>query len=183
MRLGPSLIAITCFLSMLLDFPLHSDDVARTSKLQREVDRAMGKLPGAFVIVGPSGAGRLRRLWHGACCFRGRSEYCRETGTSVARNTQHTGDFFVAYATQVFAHMLFADVSNRNVFALAIPNRHTEYALGEENPRRYDDLKSDIENPRTWLSICHTIGGLSSCSVQCQRIPAHCFSCGIENEP
>jgi len=38
------------------------------------------------------------------------------------------------YATQVFAHMLFADVSNRNIFALAIPNRHTEYALGEENP-------------------------------------------------
>lgn len=36
---------------MLLPFPLHSDDSASPSKLQREVDSAMGKLPGAFVVV------------------------------------------------------------------------------------------------------------------------------------
>jgi hypothetical protein len=32
--------------------------------------------------------------------------------------------------------MLFADVSDRNIFTLAIPNRHTEYALDQENPLR-----------------------------------------------
>jgi cell division protein FtsI/penicillin-binding protein 2 len=36
---------------MLLPFPLHSDDSAAPSNLQREVDSAMGKLPGAFVVV------------------------------------------------------------------------------------------------------------------------------------
>ncbi len=36
---------------MLLAFPLRSDDVSAASKLQREVDRAIGKLPGAFVVV------------------------------------------------------------------------------------------------------------------------------------
>jgi len=36
---------------MLLAFPLRSDDVPAASQLQREVDRAMGKLPGAFVVV------------------------------------------------------------------------------------------------------------------------------------
>jgi hypothetical protein len=39
------------FLAMLLAFPLYSDDSATPSKLQREVDSAMGKLPGAFVVV------------------------------------------------------------------------------------------------------------------------------------
>jgi penicillin-binding protein 2 len=39
------------FLAMLLAFPLRSDDSATPSKLQREVDSAMGKLPGAFVVV------------------------------------------------------------------------------------------------------------------------------------
>jgi cell division protein FtsI/penicillin-binding protein 2 len=39
------------FLAVLLAFPLHSDDSATPSKLQREVDSAMGKLPGAFVVV------------------------------------------------------------------------------------------------------------------------------------
>jgi len=34
-----------------MGFPLRSDDVPAASKLQREVDRAMGKLPGAFVVV------------------------------------------------------------------------------------------------------------------------------------
>ena len=38
-------------LAMLLPFPLHSDDSAAPSKLQREVDRAMGKLPGTFAVV------------------------------------------------------------------------------------------------------------------------------------
>jgi RNA polymerase sigma-70 factor, ECF subfamily len=36
---------------MLLAFPLRSDDSATPSKLQRDVDSAMGKLPGAFVVV------------------------------------------------------------------------------------------------------------------------------------
>ena len=39
------------FLAMFLAFPLHSDDSASPSKLQREVDSAMGKWPGAFVVV------------------------------------------------------------------------------------------------------------------------------------
>jgi membrane peptidoglycan carboxypeptidase len=38
-------------LLVLLAFPLYSDDSANSSKLQREVDRAMGKLPGAFIVV------------------------------------------------------------------------------------------------------------------------------------
>jgi cell division protein FtsI/penicillin-binding protein 2 len=39
------------FLTMPLAFPLRSDDAGSASKLQREVDRAMGKLPGAIVVV------------------------------------------------------------------------------------------------------------------------------------
>lgn len=39
------------FLATLLAFPLHSGDSAIPAKLQREVDSAMGKLPGAFVVV------------------------------------------------------------------------------------------------------------------------------------
>jgi cell division protein FtsI/penicillin-binding protein 2 len=51
MRLKPPLIAMAFFLAMLQVFPLHSDDSAAPSKLQREVDNAMGKLSGAFVVV------------------------------------------------------------------------------------------------------------------------------------
>jgi cell division protein FtsI/penicillin-binding protein 2 len=39
------------FLAMLVAFPMHSDDSANPSKLQREVDDAMRKLPGAFIVV------------------------------------------------------------------------------------------------------------------------------------
>jgi len=39
------------FIAMLVAFPLHSGDSAIPAKLQREVDSAMGKLPGAFVVV------------------------------------------------------------------------------------------------------------------------------------
>jgi len=38
-------------LAMLVAFPMHSDDSANPSKLQREVDSALGNLPGAFVVV------------------------------------------------------------------------------------------------------------------------------------
>ena len=51
MSLKSSPIAIAFSLAMLLAFPLRSDDVSAASKLQREVDRAIGKLPGAFVVV------------------------------------------------------------------------------------------------------------------------------------
>src|SRR5260370_17726655 len=51
MSLKSSPIAIAFSLAMLLAFPLRSDDVPAASKLQREVDRAMGKLPVAFVVV------------------------------------------------------------------------------------------------------------------------------------
>jgi membrane peptidoglycan carboxypeptidase len=51
MRLKPSPIAMAFFLAMMLAFPLRSDDSAAKSNLQREVDRAMGKLPGALVVV------------------------------------------------------------------------------------------------------------------------------------
>jgi cell division protein FtsI/penicillin-binding protein 2 len=51
MRLRPSPVALTFFLTTLLASSLRSDDVASASKLQREVDRAMGKLPGAIVVV------------------------------------------------------------------------------------------------------------------------------------
>ena len=51
MSLKSSPIAIAFSLAMLLAFPLRSDDVPAASQLQREVDRAMGKLPGAFVVV------------------------------------------------------------------------------------------------------------------------------------
>ena len=44
-------MAVAFFLGLLLAFPLRSDDSARQSKLQREVDQAMGKLPGAIVMV------------------------------------------------------------------------------------------------------------------------------------
>ena len=39
------------FLALVLAFPLHSEDSPAPSKLQREVDSAIGKLPGAFVVV------------------------------------------------------------------------------------------------------------------------------------
>jgi penicillin-binding protein 2 len=39
------------FLAMLVALPLRPDDSATPTKLQREVDSAMGKLPGAFVVV------------------------------------------------------------------------------------------------------------------------------------
>ncbi len=48
-RSSPILLAFT--LILLLACPLPSDDVVSGSKLQTEVDRAMAKLPGAFVIV------------------------------------------------------------------------------------------------------------------------------------
>ena len=51
MRLRTSLVAIVVSLAMLLTFLLRSDDSSLASKLQREVDRAMGKLPGAFVVA------------------------------------------------------------------------------------------------------------------------------------
>lgn len=51
MRLKPPLIAMVFSLAMLLSFPMHSDDAATPSEMQREVDTAMGKLPGAFVVV------------------------------------------------------------------------------------------------------------------------------------
>src|SRR5260370_11757521 len=51
MSLKWSPVGIAFFLAMLLVFPVRSDDVPAASKLQREVDRAMGKLPGAFVVV------------------------------------------------------------------------------------------------------------------------------------
>jgi cell division protein FtsI/penicillin-binding protein 2 len=38
-------------LATALAFPVRPDESSLTSKLQREVDRAMGKLPGAFVVV------------------------------------------------------------------------------------------------------------------------------------
>ncbi len=38
-------------LAMLVAFPMHLDDSANPSKLQREVDSALGNLPGAFVVV------------------------------------------------------------------------------------------------------------------------------------
>ncbi len=38
-------------LAMLVALPMHSDDSANPSKLQREVDSALGNLPGAFVVV------------------------------------------------------------------------------------------------------------------------------------
>src|SRR5216684_4442098 len=44
-------MAMAFFLAMLEAFPLRSGDSATPSKLQREVDSAMGKLPGAFVVV------------------------------------------------------------------------------------------------------------------------------------
>lgn len=50
MRLKP-LIAMVFSLAILLPFPMPSDDAATASELQREVDAAMGKLPGAFVVV------------------------------------------------------------------------------------------------------------------------------------
>jgi cell division protein FtsI/penicillin-binding protein 2 len=44
-------IPIAFFLSALLAIPLRSGDSAAVSKLQREVDRSMGKVHGAFVVV------------------------------------------------------------------------------------------------------------------------------------
>ena len=44
-------MAIAFFLATLLAFPPHSDDSATSSKLQSEVDRAMGNVPGAFIVV------------------------------------------------------------------------------------------------------------------------------------
>jgi membrane peptidoglycan carboxypeptidase len=51
MRLRPSPIVMAFLLTTLVAFPLRSDDFASTSKLQHAVDRAMGKLPGALVVV------------------------------------------------------------------------------------------------------------------------------------
>jgi cell division protein FtsI/penicillin-binding protein 2 len=39
------------FLAMFVGLPLRPDDSTTPTKLQREVDSAMGKLPGAFVVV------------------------------------------------------------------------------------------------------------------------------------
>ena len=39
------------FFAILVTLPLRPDNSGTPSKLQREVDRAMGKLPGAFVVV------------------------------------------------------------------------------------------------------------------------------------
>jgi cell division protein FtsI/penicillin-binding protein 2 len=50
-RLKVSPIRIAFFLALLLAFPVRSEDSATASKLQREVDRVMGKLSGAFVVV------------------------------------------------------------------------------------------------------------------------------------
>jgi cell division protein FtsI/penicillin-binding protein 2 len=50
-RLKVSPLPIAFFLALLLAFPLRSDDSTTASKLQREVDRTMGKLPGGFVVV------------------------------------------------------------------------------------------------------------------------------------
>jgi penicillin-binding protein A len=44
-------IAMAFFLALFVALPLRPDDSATPSKLQREVDSAMGKLPGAFVIL------------------------------------------------------------------------------------------------------------------------------------
>src|SRR2546422_1486843 len=51
MRPSPTAVAITFLLATVLAFPLRPDESSLTSKLQREVDRAMGKLPGAFVVI------------------------------------------------------------------------------------------------------------------------------------
>jgi cell division protein FtsI/penicillin-binding protein 2 len=51
MRLRLSTIVTALFLLMLPVCQLHPDDSATTLKLQREVDRTMGKLPGAFVVI------------------------------------------------------------------------------------------------------------------------------------
>jgi cell division protein FtsI/penicillin-binding protein 2 len=51
MRVRPSLMALAFFLAMPLAFPLRTEDSGWALKLQREVDRAMGKLPGAIVVV------------------------------------------------------------------------------------------------------------------------------------
>jgi len=47
----PTPILIVLVLAMLLASPLRPDDRVAGSKLQTEVDQAMAKLPGAFVIV------------------------------------------------------------------------------------------------------------------------------------
>ena len=47
----PTTILIALVFALLLAFSLRPDDSATASRLQREVDRAMVKLPGAFVIV------------------------------------------------------------------------------------------------------------------------------------
>ena len=44
-------MAIAFFLATLLAFPPYSDDSAASSKLQSQVDRAMGNVPGAFIVV------------------------------------------------------------------------------------------------------------------------------------
>jgi Penicillin binding protein transpeptidase domain len=51
MRPSSTAVAITFLLATVLAFPLRSDESSLTSKLQREVDRAMGRLPGAFVVI------------------------------------------------------------------------------------------------------------------------------------
>ncbi len=51
MRLRPSPIALAFSLATLLAFPLRPDDFAKPSKLQYAVDRVMGNLPGALIVV------------------------------------------------------------------------------------------------------------------------------------
>jgi hypothetical protein len=51
MRLSSIALAISFLLATAVAFPVRPDESSLTSKLQREVDRAMGKLPGAFVVV------------------------------------------------------------------------------------------------------------------------------------
>src|SRR5258708_37044694 len=51
MRPSSTAVASTFLLATVLAFPLRPDEASLTSKLQREVDRAMGKLPGAFVVI------------------------------------------------------------------------------------------------------------------------------------
>jgi cell division protein FtsI/penicillin-binding protein 2 len=50
-RLGSTAIAVTLLLASALASPVHPGESSLTAKLQGEVDRAMGKLPGAFVVI------------------------------------------------------------------------------------------------------------------------------------
>jgi len=52
MRPSLKVVAITFLLVMVLAYPVCPDESSLTSRLQREVDRAMGRRPGTFVVVG-----------------------------------------------------------------------------------------------------------------------------------